>query len=152
MSLDRSVPTLSGGEGQRLKLATQFGTGLSNILYIMDEPSKGLHPKDYSFLMKVLVDLKNNNNTVVLVEHKKSFLKIADLHLELGPKAGQYGGELMAIEDRKSIQASLENWDDHNQFVTVDEHDRDFHGPYIEMIGVKTNNLKDLNVKFLKAR
>ena len=76
ITLDRSVPSLSGGEAQRLKLATQFGTGLSNILYIMDEPSKGLHLRDYLFLMDTIVDLKKHGDYIV----------------ELGPSGGDQGG------------------------------------------------------------
>lgn len=79
ITLDRSVPSLSGGEAQRLKLATQFGTGLSNILYIMDEPSKGLHLRDYLFLMDTIVDLKKHGDYIV----------------ELGPSGGDQGGHII---------------------------------------------------------
>lgn len=155
LSLDRSVPSLSGGESQRLKLATQFGIGLSNILYIMDEPSKGLHPKDYGFLMDVLLDLKNQNNTVVLVEHKRSFLKIADLHLKLGPKAGQYGGALIAVEEKKAIEEATKNqekYDEDYDFNVLADSNLERSCSYIEMMGVKTNNLKDLKVKIPKGK
>jgi excinuclease UvrABC ATPase subunit len=99
LSLNRSIPSLSGGEAQRLKIATQFGSGLSNILYIMDEPSKGLHPKDYRFLIETIKDLKKQNNTVIIVEHKKDFIDMADYIVEIGPGAGQYGGRLIRAEE-----------------------------------------------------
>ena len=161
ITLDRSVPSLSGGEAQRLKLATQFGTGLSNILYIMDEPSKGLHPKDYRFLMNAIVDLKKHGNTVILVEHKKSFLNIADMHFEMGPKAGRYGGELISIEDRQEIEKQLESYNYTDDFNTIqvlsDRSQGEKEGmgddvlevknkTYIQLRGVTTNNLKNLEV------
>lgn len=161
ISLDRSIPSLSGGEAQRLKLSMQFGTGLSNMLYIMDEPSKGLHPKDYRFLMDTIVDLKKHGNTVIIVEHKKSFMTIADRHLEMGPKAGQYGGELISIKDRqeieKKLRASNHNDDlDNIQVVSdifkdrnkeIDDALRDTkRNCYISLKGVTTNNLKNIDV------
>ncbi len=102
LSPDRSIPSLSGGEAQRIKIATQFGSGLTNILYIMDEPSRGLHPKDYSFLLETICDLKAFKNTVIMVEHKKRFLSIADRHIEMGPRAGRYGGEIITVEKLES--------------------------------------------------
>lgn len=138
LSLDRSIPSLSGGEAQRLKLATQFGTGLSNILYIMDEPSKGLHPKDYAFLMDAIVDLKNCGNTIVMVEHKKAFQKIADTHITMGPKAGKYGGEVLSITT------------DHERDIKEDHVfvlDKIKYTQCIHMIGVTTNNLKSVEAK-----
>ncbi|MBF4692105.1 TrmO family methyltransferase domain-containing protein [Fusibacter ferrireducens] len=159
IALDRSIPSLSGGEAQRLKLATQFGTGLTNILYIMDEPSKGLHPKDYRFLMDAIVDLKNQGHTVVLVEHKKSFLSIADRHLKMGPKAGRYGGEIIAVENRLEILENVNNDSDLDAIEIVEDlmevrneafHDDVMykrHEPFIHMKKVSTNNLKNIDVK-----
>jgi len=96
INLDRSIPSLSGGEAQRLKIANQFGSGLSNILYIMEEPSKGLHPKDFQFLIEAIKDLKKLKNTVVVVEHKKELINMADYLIEIGPGAGHYGGQLLS--------------------------------------------------------
>lgn len=143
ISLDRSIPSLSGGESQRLKLATQFGTGLSNILYIMDEPSKGLHPKDYRFLMEAIVDLKNHGNTIVLVEHKEEFKQIADVHISMGPKAGKYGGEIVSAlrndhVDQKSIQ---------DEILLLDRGKDHILEEYIQVKGTQTNNLKDIDAK-----
>ncbi|SNT11284.1 excinuclease ABC, A subunit [Anaerovirgula multivorans] len=153
ITLNRSVPSLSDGEAQRLKLATQFGTGLSNILYIMDEPSKGLHPKDYRFLMDVIVDLKKHGNTVILVEHKKSFLTIADMHLHMGPKAGRYGGELVSVHHRKEIENQLilqDCSDDIDTIKVIDsvslDNNKAIKDTYIQLKGVTTNNLKNVDV------
>ncbi|ABR49964.1 ABC transporter related [Alkaliphilus metalliredigens QYMF] len=153
ITLNRSVPSLSGGEAQRLKLATQFGTGLSNILYIMDEPSKGLHPKDYRFLMDAIVDLKKYGNTVILVEHKKSFLTIADMHLHMGPKAGRYGGELVFVHHRKEIENQLISQDCSDDFDTIKvidsvslDNNKAIKDTYIQLKGVTTNNLKNIDV------
>ncbi len=161
ITLDRSVPSLSGGEAQRLKLATQFGTGLSNILYIMDEPSKGLHPKDYQFLMDAIVDLKKHGNTVIIVEHKKSFLAISDLHLEMGPKAGRYGGELVSVKTRQEIEKQLKLNDYNDDFDSIEVigdiseyKNQEINGEllniksasYIQLQGVTTQNLKNVDV------
>ncbi|WP_326907161.1 TrmO family methyltransferase domain-containing protein [Sedimentibacter sp. MB31-C6] len=154
ITLDRSVPSLSGGEAQRLKLATQFGTGLSNILYIMDEPSKGLHPKDYRFLMDTITDLKKHGNTVILVEHKKIFMTIADMHFEMGPKAGRYGGELISVKYRQEIEKQLELHsynDDFNAIEIVNDLSKDYNiengkNSFIQLKGVTTHNLKCVDV------
>ncbi len=161
IALDRSIPSLSGGEAQRLKLATQFGTGLTNILYIMDEPSKGLHPKDYKFLMDVIVDLKNQGNTVILVEHKKSFMTIADIHLEMGPKAGRYGGEVISVENKLEIEKQLERYDYNDEFDSIEvvsnqsknksidiknEFTEGKTDSFIQLKKVTTNNLKKVDV------
>lgn len=147
ITINRSLPSLSGGEAQRLKLASQFGTGLTNMLYIMDEPSKGLHPKDYNFLMDTILALKEQGNTVILVEHKMQFMTIADLLLEIGPKAGRYGGKLTAITHKQAISEQLKT---HNNDLTyydlalteyqVQSHD------CIKIKNVTTNNLKNIDV------
>lgn len=141
ITLDRSIPSLSGGEAQRLKLATQFGTGLSDILYILDEPSKGLHPKDYQFLMEALEDLKNHGNTVVLVEHKACFNQIADTHVVMGPKAGRYGGEIIDVT-RNDNTPVIEYTDDLLLEKPMEMDDQS----WIQMKGVGTHNLKNVHV------
>ncbi len=141
LGLNRSIPSLSGGEAQRLKIATQFGTGLSNILYVMDEPSKGLHPRDFSFLIKAIQELKKQNNTIIIVEHKREFIQMADYLVEIGPGAGHYGGRLLraeAVEYKSPIEAY--NYD---YRITEKEEDQ------IEKVvlkGVRTNNLKNITV------
>lgn len=148
VTLDRSVPSLSGGEAQRLKLSTQFGTGLSNILYIIDEPSKGLHPKDYKFLMNTIEELKKHGNTVILVEHKKSFMQIADMHYEMGPLAGKYGGTLMSEKTKKEIEKDIVNANFENDFSDLSLKDNSYYKDvtYIKLKGVTTNNLKNVYV------
>jgi excinuclease ABC A subunit len=154
IALDRSIPSLSGGEAQRLKLATQFGTGLTNILYIMDEPSKGLHPKDYKFLMGAIVELKNQGNTIILVEHKRSFMTIADIHLQMGPKAGRYGGELISVKNQQEIKKELECYAYNDGFDAIEvvsnqspsEVNRIKTDFFIQMKKVTTNNLKNVDV------
>ncbi|GAB6106679.1 TrmO family methyltransferase domain-containing protein [Fusibacter bizertensis] len=141
LTLDRSVPSLSGGEAQRLKIATQFGSGLSNILYIMDEPSKGLHPKDYKFLIETIQELKNKKNTVIIVEHRKEFVQMADYHIEIGPGAGHYGGQLLRAEAVA-----------HEYPTTVTTPDYDLRSSEVEttqkliLKGARTNNLKEVNI------
>lgn len=143
ITLNRSIPTLSGGEAQRLKIATQFGAGLTNILYIMDEPSKGLHPKDYQFLLKTIDDLKRLNNTVIIVEHKEAFLQIADNHITIGPHAGKYGGEIISVEKvntDKSYRIDILEYNIKKTSIPKD-------WKVLELRGIRTNNLKNINVK-----
>lgn len=141
LCLDRSIPSLSGGEAQRLKIATQFGSGLSNILYILDEPSKGLHPRDFQFLMKTIKDLKKLNNTVIMVEHKKEFIDMADFIVEIGPGAGQYGGKLLRSEEAES---KIEIYVDKFNFQMTDKAIHE--DKKLSIKGVKTNNLKNLDI------
>lgn len=141
INLDRSIPSLSGGEAQRLKIANQFGSGLSNILYIMDEPSKGLHPKDFRFLIEAIQDMKKLKNTVVVVEHKKELIQMADYLIEIGPGAGQYGGQLLRAEEVEPDGAYVT--DDYDYSVLSS----DF-GEYEKLVlkGARTNNLKNVEV------
>lgn len=149
LSLNRSVPSLSGGEAQRLKIATQFGSGLTNILYIMDEPSKGLHPRDYRFLIETIKDLKKLNNTVIMVEHKKAFIDMADYIVEIGPRAGKYGGELIRAKEvgdnqKLSKLRNKENSTDEFHFqpksksISADK--------TLTLKGATTNNLKNIDI------
>ncbi len=141
LNLDRSIPTLSGGEAQRLKIATQFGSGLSGILYVMDEPSKGLHPKDFGFLIKTIQELKKQNNTIIIVEHKKEFIQMADYLVEIGPGAGHYGGQLLraeAVEHQESIEPFKQDY-------RVKEIDSDYTEKVV-LYGARTNNLKNVTV------
>lgn len=141
ISLNRSIPTLSGGEAQRLKIAAQFGSGLSNILYIMDEPSKGLHPRDYQFLIKTIKNLKKQNNTVIMVEHKNAFVNMADYLLEMGPDSGHYGGQLLRAEELKN-QNTIKN-DDMNYEIIGNMIDGD---KRLVLNGARTNNLKNIDI------
>ena len=95
LSLSRASTTLSGGEAQRIRLASQVGSGLQGILYILDEPSIGLHPRDNKRLLKVLQSLRDNGNTLLVVEHDEETIKSADYLIDIGPKAGIHGGEVI---------------------------------------------------------
>lgn len=141
LTLDRDIPSLSGGEAQRLKIATQFGSGLSNILYIMDEPSKGLHPRDYQFLIETIMDLKKQSNTIIMVEHKRAFINMADYLVEIGPGAGHYGGQLLRAEEVKNnIVTDL---DDCNYKIIGSEIASD---EKLVLQGARTNNLKNIDI------
>lgn len=141
INLDRSIPSLSGGEAQRLKIANQFGSWLSNILYVMDEPSKGLHPKDFQFLIEAIQDLKKMKNTVIIVEHKKELIQMADYLIEIGPGAGKYGGQLLSAGTVEHCTA-----------YETDDYEYDLKSAVIEenakivLKGAKTNNLKNIDV------
>ncbi len=141
INLDRSIPSISGGEAQRLKIANQFGSGLSNILYIMDEPSKGLHPKDFMFLIQAIKGLKKLRNTIVAVEHKKEFIQMADYLIEIGPGAGHYGGQLLHADMVEQNRLALIN--DYDYSVTgvdIDGHEK------LTLKGARTNNLKNVEI------
>ncbi|SCY45829.1 TrmO family methyltransferase domain-containing protein [Alkaliphilus peptidifermentans] len=141
LCLDRSIPSLSGGEAQRLKIASQFGSGLTNILYVMDEPSKGLHPKDFQFLMGIIKDLKKLNNTVVMVEHKKEFIDMADFIVEIGPGAGQYGGELLRAEE---VEGQIKDYIDDFPYQVQDKVIKG--ESKLSIKGARTNNLKNIDI------
>ncbi len=96
LTLDRAVPTLSPGEAQRIRLASQLGNGLSNLLYILDEPSMGLHPKDHKYLIQSIKELRDSGNTVVMVEHNTQMILNADYIIDIGPGAGEHGGNVVA--------------------------------------------------------
>ena len=106
LTLDRTAPTLSGGESQRIRLAGQIGCGLVGVLYILDEPSIGLHPRDNHKLLDTLRQLRNKGNTVVVVEHDEDTMRAADTIVDFGPGPGVRGGELVAMgpleDDRQS--------------------------------------------------
>jgi excinuclease ABC subunit A len=104
LSLDRSASTLSGGESQRIRLATQAGSNLSGIIYVLDEPSIGLHPRDTDRLIETLKRLRDNDNTVVVVEHDENIINEADYIIDMGPKAGRLGGEVVAKGSPKEIK------------------------------------------------
>ena len=99
LSLDRSAATLSGGEAQRIRLATQIGSKLRGVLYVLDEPSIGLHPRDNGRLLETLAQLRDMGNTVLVVEHDAETIERADYVIDLGPGAGRLGGELVAAGD-----------------------------------------------------
>ena len=150
LSLNRSSKTLSGGEAQRIRLATQIGTQLTNVLYILDEPSIGLHQRDNHQLIKSLKKLRDIGNSVIVVEHDKDMIKQADYVVDLGPEAGIYGGEVVAKGDYESIL--------NNDYITaaylngtkkinVPNLRRNGNGKYLTLNGANGNNLKNICLK-----
>ena len=109
LSLDRAADTLSGGEAQRIRLATQIGSGLTGVLYILDEPSIGLHQRDNSRLLQTLKDLRDLGNTVIVVEHDEETIREADWVVDIGPGAGKHGGELVAEGTPAQVQKNLKS-------------------------------------------
>lgn len=150
LSLARSSGTLSGGESQRIRLATQIGSSLMGVLYILDEPSIGLHQRDNDRLIKTLQNLRDVGNTVIVVEHDEDTMKAADYIVDIGPGAGEHGGKIVAsgtLEEIKACEESLTG-----QYLTgkksikVPESRRKGNGKFIKIMGAKENNLKNINV------
>ncbi len=152
LTLSRSSGTLSGGESQRIRLATQIGSGLVGVLYILDEPSIGLHQADNDKLLASLRGLTDMGNTLIIVEHDEDTMYAADHIVDIGPGAGVNGGELVAqgtVEDIKNCPESITG-----QFLSGKRHiavpmvRRDGNGKFLEVIGAAENNLKNIDVKF----
>lgn len=151
LSLNRSSRSLSGGESQRIRLATQIGSKLVNVLYILDEPSIGLHQKDNYQLIMALKHLRDSGNTIIVVEHDKETILNADHVIDLGPLAGRHGGEVVAagepirIKDAKSLTASYLK---HEKEITIPDKRRNGNGNSLVLVGAKGNNLKNITVGF----
>lgn len=152
LTLDRSITTLSGGESGRIRLASQFNTNLTNILYVMDEPTMGLHPRDYQFLIRTIKDLKEVGNTIIMVEHKRDMILEADSIIDIGPGAGKYGGEII-------YQGTVEEITGNNDSITgkylagqKNSNRKDFikrgNGKNIKLFGARKHNLKNIDVSF----
>jgi excinuclease ABC subunit A len=109
LTLSRPSPTLSGGETQRIRLAAQIGSGLVGVLYVLDEPTIGLHPRDNAKLIAALHKLRNLGNTLVLVEHDREVIEGADMLIDFGPKAGKHGGEVIASGTPKTVAKKKES-------------------------------------------
>ena len=152
LTLSRAAGTLSGGEAQRIRLATQIGSGLTGVLYILDEPSIGLHQKDNDKLLKTLKDLRDLGNTVIVVEHDEDTMRAADEIIDIGPQAGINGGRLVAqgsVEDIiKSKDSLTGKYLSGELVIPVPKKRRKGNGKFIEILGATTNNLKNVNVKF----
>lgn len=150
LTLNRKSATLSGGESQRINLATSMGSSLVGSMYILDEPSIGLHPKDTERLITVLEGLRNLGNTVIVVEHDEDIMKAADMIIDIGPEAGTLGGELVAqgtydeILKSDSLTAKYLNGD---LEISVPKKRRKFKN-HIDVIGARENNLKNIDVTF----
>jgi len=153
LTLDRSAPTLSGGEGQRIRLASQIGCGLVGVLYILDEPSIGLHQRDNRRLLDTLEQLRDMGNTVLIVEHDEETMRTADWILDLGPGAGVLGGWIVAEGTPEQITANGESLTGQYLSGTLGVTSpnglrRPTNGKWLTMIGARQNNLKDLEVCF----
>ncbi len=149
LSLDRNATTLSGGESQRIRLATQAGSGLSGVIYVLDEPSIGLHPRDTYRLIETLKKLKENDNTVVVVEHDENIINSADYIIDMGPKAGRNGGEITATGTPEEIKNNANSLtgrylsgklsiDMPEKFIKPNE--------FLKIRNAKVHNLKNIDV------
>lgn len=151
LTLDRAAGTLSGGEAQRIRLATQIGSGLVGVLYILDEPSIGLHQRDNSKLLATLQHLRDLGNTLLVVEHDEETMYAADQIIDIGPGAGEHGGNVVAqgtAEEVKLVENSVTGqYLSGRKFIPVPKKRRECDGRYIEIIGAKANNLKNIDVK-----
>ena len=154
LTLDRSARTLSGGESQRIRLATQIGSQLAGVLYVLDEPSIGLHQNDNIKLINSLKNLRDLGNTVIVVEHDRETIESSDYMIDLGPGAGEHGGVVcLAGETRKLIESpngydslTLSYLNDKKEIKIPDER-REGNGNYLELKGARGNNLKEVNLK-----
>ncbi|KEH90065.1 excinuclease ABC subunit A [Clostridium novyi A str. BKT29909] len=152
LDLNRKAGTLSGGESQRIRLASQIGSGLVGVLYILDEPSIGLHQRDNDRLIATLKHLRDLGNTLVVVEHDEDTIKAADYIVDIGPGAGEHGGEIVAagtLKDIKNCSKSITGqYLNLEKQIYVPKERRKFNGKSIKIIGAKENNLKNINVEF----
>ncbi|QEE50888.1 excinuclease ABC subunit UvrA [Flavobacterium alkalisoli] len=150
LTLNRRSSTLSGGESQRINLATSLGSSLVGSMYILDEPSIGLHPKDTERLIKVLIGLRDLGNTVIVVEHDEDIMKAADMIIDIGPEAGTFGGRLVAqgtfdeILKSDSLTARYLNGD---LEISVPKKRRKFKN-HVDVVGARENNLKNIDITF----
>lgn len=152
LSLDRQSASLSGGESQRIRLATQIGSQLVNVLYILDEPSIGLHQRDNERLIGSLKELRDLNNTVIVVEHDRDMMLAADYIIDIGPKAGRKGGEVVfqgtpkrMLSEQSTLTAQYLMGE---REIEVPEKRRGGNGKMLRIVGAKGNNLKDVCVEF----
>ena len=151
LTLDRNSSTLSGGEAQRIRLATQIGSKLTGVIYILDEPSIGLHPRDDERLLDTLKSLRDLGNTVIVVEHDEATIRAADYIIDLGPGAGVDGGEIVAAGPPKDIEKNPKSLT--GQYLTgkkeikIPKNRRKGNGKYLEFLGVSQFNLKNIDVK-----
>ena len=152
LTIERAANTLSGGESQRIRLATQIGSKLMGVLYILDEPSIGLHQRDNKRLINTLISLRDLGNTLIVVEHDEETIRSADYMVDIGPAAGEHGGEIVAagpvdqvLRDPRSITAAYLRGD---RMIPVPARRRKGNGKQLLVRGAQANNLKDIDVAF----
>ncbi len=149
LTLDRAAATLAGGEAQRIRLATQIGSGLMGVLYILDEPSIGLHQRDNARLIKTLLRLRDLGNTIIVVEHDEETMRTADWIIDIGPGAGEHGGEIVAegtlrdiLDSPRSITGDYLAGRKH---IPVPER-LEGSGEHLTVVGARQHNLKNIDV------
>ncbi|MFH0842795.1 MAG: excinuclease ABC subunit UvrA [Bacteroidota bacterium] len=150
LTLERLSSTLSGGESQRINLSTSLGSNLVGSMYILDEPSIGLHPRDTNLLLKVLMELRDMGNTVIVVEHEEEIIRAADYIVDMGPEAGRLGGEVVyngRLDLSSANQSLTAGYLSGRLKVPVPSTRRKWNS-FIEVTGARENNLKNINVKF----
>ena len=152
LTLDRSAGTLAGGEAQRIRLATQIGSQLTGVLYILDEPSIGLHHRDNERLLRTLLQLRDLGNTVVVVEHDRDTMEAADWLVDLGPGAGRHGGRLVAAgrpaEVRRNPESLTARYLNGDRTIPPPAERRPGNGKALEVLGASAHNLRDVDVRF----
>jgi excinuclease ABC subunit A len=152
LNLNRKAGTLSGGESQRIRLATQIGSNLTGVLYVLDEPTIGLHQRDNSLLIKTLFRLRDLGNTVIIVEHDEDIIRNSDWIIDIGPAAGIHGGQIVAhgkitqiMDNKNSITGEFLSG---RKKVTEDFKRKENNGKFLSILGASENNLKNINPKF----
>lgn len=152
LTLSRSAGTLSGGEAQRIRLATQIGSNLSGVMYILDEPSIGLHQRDNDRLISSLKKMRDLGNTLIVVEHDEDTMRAADYLIDVGPGAGENGGQIVAAGTPEEVEKNPKSLTGQylagKKFIPVPLKRRAGNGEFVEVFGAAENNLKNLNVKF----
>ncbi|EGQ3393790.1 excinuclease ABC subunit UvrA [Staphylococcus pseudintermedius] len=152
LTLNRSSGTLSGGEAQRIRLATQIGSRLSGVLYVLDEPSIGLHQRDNDRLIHTLQEMRDLGNTLIVVEHDEDTMIAADYLVDIGPGAGEHGGEVVASGTPKQVMRNAKSLTGQylsgKKFIPVPEHRRPVTDRKISVKGARSNNLKNVDVDF----
>ncbi len=151
LTLSRQSGSLSGGESQRIRLASQIGSGLTGVMYVLDEPSIGLHQRDNDRLLETLTRLRDIGNTVIVVEHDEDAIRAADFLVDMGPRAGDEGGKVTAsgtvaevLKSKNSLTAQYLNGE---KFIAIPAKRRKGNGKFLEISGVRTNNLKNIDLK-----
>ena len=151
LSISRPARTLSGGEAQRIRLATQVGSALIGCMYVMDEPSIGLHPRDHKRLLEIIGELKDRGNTIILVEHDEDTIRYADFVVDLGPRAGKLGGELMDMgtpsEIEKNQKSLTGQYLSGKRKITIPLSRRKGSGLSLKLSGATGNNLKNVDLE-----
>jgi excinuclease ABC subunit A len=150
LTLDRVAGSLSGGEAQRIRLATQIGSRLSGVLYVLDEPSIGLHQRDNAKLIQTLMDMRDLGNTLIVVEHDEETMEASDWIVDVGPGAGTHGGEIIfngPTQDIKNCEASITGqYLNHKLFIPIPEQIRPGNGLFLKVIDAHENNLQHISV------